>query len=114
MSVLGDGTIPDPVLIADPAKIATNGEQAEQYEGMLVMVEDVKILDYTKDTKEKILGFKLTGSELYVEADLHDFATSPPPVGKEYTSITGVLHYSFSNFKIFPRTAADMVEKPAP
>ena len=65
---------------------------AEQYEGVLVTVKNVEVGDPTTDSKQKVLGFKLAGSGLYIEADLHDFVTPAPPAkGKKFKSITGVL-----------------------
>ena len=31
------------------------------------------------------------------------------PVGTSFTSITGMLHYAYGNYKIVPRNAADLV-----
>ncbi|MFH1132697.1 MAG: hypothetical protein V1754_15285 [Pseudomonadota bacterium] len=98
---------PQTVVAAD---IATGGSQAEMYEGVLVQVSNIKVGETTKDSKDKVLGFKDQASSLYIENSLYEFmAPTPPAQGTTYTSITGPLHYSFDNSKILPRNAGDMV-----
>ena len=36
--------------------------------------------------------------------------TDQPAAGTTYSSITGILTYTYGNFKILPRDAADMVQ----
>lgn len=99
--------------VVNPADIATKGAKAEDYEGVLVKVENVSVGDYamTTGTTPKKVGIILAGSNLYVESELFDFmGTTPPAVGDTYASITGVLQYAYSNFMIFPRSAADLMK----
>ncbi|MCA9671253.1 MAG: hypothetical protein KC503_36900 [Myxococcales bacterium] len=107
---VADQTAPTPEDIADASTIATNGADAEKFEGVLVKITNAEVLESVKDSKGKVVGIKLKTSNLHVDADLYDFATNPPAAGKMYKSITGVLHYSFDNFKILPRKASDFEE----
>lgn len=110
-TVKGAGTVPAPEVL-NAQDIATNGGKAEEYEGVLVKVENVEVesITQTTGTNPRKVGIKLKGSGLIVENEYFDFMTPEPAVGTKYTSITGPLHYSFSNFKILPRSAADLAK----
>ena len=72
---------------------------------------EVESIVNSTGTSPKPVGFKVKGVALNVENDLVDFMTgTPPTVGQKYTSISGPLHYSFDNYKILPRTAAEMAK----
>ena len=102
-------TEPKPETVA-AADVANGGSKAEPYEGVLVKVENVEVVDQTKDSKGKVLGVKLKDSGLLVENDLFDFmAPTPLAAGAKLKSVSGVLHYSFGNFKILPRVSGDLV-----
>ena len=104
VSVTSAGTVPAPVAIADPATIATDGADAETYEGVLVTVSDVAVTTAINGYGEFIVDDSLMiGSVFFV-----DFLD--PAVSTTYASITGPLYYSYSNFKVEPRTLADLVE----
>ena len=101
----GSGAAPTPELIADPASIATGGAMSEQWESVLVEVQNVTVTDDMLDFGE----FAVTGG-LHVD-DLF-FALADwtiPSVGTGFASIVGPLYYNFDNFKIGPRDAADLV-----
>jgi hypothetical protein len=109
----GAGTVPTPVVIADPTTIATNGSAVKDYEGMLVEVDNVKVGDVvqTTGTTPKTVGFKLDPSSLYVENTIFDFVSSAPAKGTTLTKLIGVLQYAFDNYMILPRSAADIVKQ---
>lgn len=93
-----------PEMINDPADIATNGKLAKQYAGVLVKVENVEVA--SSDSH----GIVLKDSTLLVENEIYNFLDpSPPAAGTKYQAIVGPLHYSYSNYKILPRGAEDMV-----
>ncbi len=101
VSVTGTDTVPTPILV-DQADIATGGSKMEEYEGVLLKVEDVTV---TNDD----LGF----GEWEVTDGLRidNLFFSPTIVnGTDYASITGCLYYSFDHSKLEPRTTADLVE----
>lgn len=105
VTVTSSGAAPTPELIADPATIATGGEMAEQWEGVLVEVQNVSVTDDMLEYNE----FEVTG-DLHVD-DLF-FAMADwmiPSVGTGFASIVGPLYYNFDTFKVGPRDAADLV-----
>jgi predicted extracellular nuclease len=104
-------SVPAPATV-QAAEVATGGAKTEDYEGVLVKVENVEVGDFvlTTGTAPRKVGIKLATSNLYVENELFDFMNPEPAVGTKYTSITGVLQYSFDNFKILPRSASDLVQ----
>ena len=117
--ITGTGTVPAPSVVA-PADIATtvvdpndatkntHGPKAEAYEGCLVTVEDVTVTAPVVDFGEFTVTGGLTVDDLF-------FVPNPgpnPAMDDAYTSITGLLSYSFSVFKLEPRTADDLVKAP--
>lgn len=109
-TVKGTGTIAPATVAA--ADVATGGSKAEQYEGVLVTVQNLKVDEYVKTTgtPPKDVGFKDSTSKLLVQNELYDFMATKPTKGTTFKSVTGPLHYSFSEFKILPRKAADLVK----
>jgi hypothetical protein len=104
----GTGTAPTPELIADPATISTNGAAAEDYEGVLVRVENVAVTDENPDDPEDFGEFAVTG-DLRIDDVFFAMADwTKPALGASFASITGPLIYGFSNFKLAPRSAADL------
>jgi hypothetical protein len=106
LTITGTGTVPDPAVVA-PADIATGGSKAEAYEGVLVRVEDVTVTAPVVEFGE----FTVTGG--LVVDDLF-FLPDPgpqPAMDQAYTSITGLLAYSFEVFKLSPRGTEDLVEQ---
>ncbi len=92
--------------------VSTSGSLAPSYDGVLVKVSDVKVADHDKDSKDKVVGLILEQGNLVIGADLLGFLDpTPPAVGTEYSSIAGPLFYSFDEYKILPRTQADMLSK---
>jgi hypothetical protein len=105
----GSGPAPAPELV-DPAMIAAGGAMSEQYEGVLVMVEDVTVTDQNPDAPMEFGEFAITGN---LRVDDEFFAMqdwTKPTVGTAYASITGPLVFGFGNFKLEPREAADLVQ----
>ncbi len=117
--ITGAGTVPAPSVVA-PADLATtvvdpndatkntHGPKAEAYEGCLVTVEDVTVVAPVVDFGEFQITGGLTVDDLF-------FVPNPgpqPAQDEAYTSITGLLAYSFSVFKLEPRTADDLVKAP--
>jgi len=106
---LGSGPTLAPELIADPADIATGGALAEDYEGVLVQVEDVVVTDENPDAPDEFGEFVVTGDLRINDVFFAISDWTKPALGASYASITGPLVFSFSNFKLSPRDAADLV-----
>jgi len=107
VTVTGSGPIPAPAVIADPASLATGGDLADDYEGVLVRVEGVTVTDANPDVATGDYNeFVVDG--LRVDDELVEIAPDPQ-VSDTFTSITGVVRFSYGNFKLLPRTTDDLV-----
>lgn len=100
------GAPPAPMTV--PALELANGSPtAEQWEGVLVRVSGVTVLDTMPDAPDDFGEWVVTGG---LRVDDMIFALEPrPSVGTSFTAIVGVHHHSFENYKIEPRDAADFV-----
>jgi predicted extracellular nuclease len=103
---VGSGSAPLPQEV-DPADIANGGSLGEAFEGVLVRVSSVTVLSDNPDAPMDFGEFMLT-SGLRIDDQL--YRLSPRPLsGTFLTSITGVHHHSFANYKLLPRSASDYV-----
>lgn len=116
----GPGTIPAPVVLS----VATSSDStcdsglslttAEDYEGVLVKVEKVKVVDRGAPSSDPPPGgfFDIAGPQfaypdsMNVENDGDH--TYDPDLG-DILDVTGALHWSFGQFRIYPRDDADIV-----
>ena len=121
-------TLPEPIEIEDPASIATpfekqeaaideksckegwtssqqHGSDAGKYEGVLVKVKDVEIIE------ENIChgAFTVTG-DLAIYKNLH-YYKGKREAGKKFSSIQGVLIYSYNAYELAPTAEEDLVEE---
>ncbi len=103
------GTV-DPVapVLVDPDRIATGGEEAEAYEGVLVRVTNVTCTDDNPDDPEDYGEFTVTGGLRVDDLYFDYYERIAPAVGDTFDEIAGVLHYSWGNFKLEPRSAFDI------
>jgi hypothetical protein len=105
IEVVGSGSEPDPVVLAV-------GDLGEDYEGMLVTVEDVTA---TSDPDEYGAFFIEDGDgdeamvdDTFFEKDhWGDFGVED---GSTFNSITGVLNYSHDEWRVEPRSDSDVDE----
>ncbi|MFN7143138.1 MAG: amidohydrolase family protein [Myxococcota bacterium] len=108
VTVTGTGVVPPPIAV-DACDVGTGGALAEAYEGMLVVVSDVSVTNENPDGPDDDFDeFEVAGC-LRVDDFLWD-AFDQPTGSPSYAAITGVLNYSFENFKLAPRGAEDLVE----
>lgn len=103
-----------PIAVANAADLATGGMLAEQYESMLVQISNVAITDVNPDIAAGDFDEFLVTGGLRIDDQCTDAVkdmglNNACPVGSGFSSITGVLGYSFNNFKLTPRNAADVV-----
>ncbi len=104
-SVLSQGHEVEPTVVTT-GEIATDGTNAEAYEGVLVKVVDAEITNpdagygqwYVSDGSGDVMLDDV--ADYYFDAVNYD----------SVKSVTGVLHYSYSDHKILPRLACDIVE----
>lgn len=102
VTVTGTADVPAGAVVT-PADIASaGGPNAEAYEGTLVTVQAV---DVTATSPS--YGSFTVADVLYVEPEIAQFTL--PDVGCRYTSITGVLAFSFDVYRLFPTSVDDLV-----
>jgi predicted extracellular nuclease len=104
ITAAGNGPVPAPEVLA--SSVIAGGAMAEAWEGVLVRIEDA-----TVSTAANMFGEWEVDDVLLLDDLFFTMMSWPTPsVGTNYASITGVLVYSFNNYKLAPRTAADLVE----
>jgi imidazolonepropionase-like amidohydrolase len=96
-----------PIEFADPAVLATGSDDAEQWESMLVSVGAVEITVQNPDDPEDYDEFEITGG-LRVNDGVAPGLDNLCAVGTTFSSIVAVHTYSYLNYKIEPRDAADL------
>jgi cytosine/adenosine deaminase-related metal-dependent hydrolase len=105
VSVTGSAAVPAPLVVAT-CDVATGGALAEPLESMLVTVEDVSVTDAAPDSTD--YDEFIVEDCLRVDDFLYD-ALDQPPEGTTYSRLTGVLTFSFSDSKLLPRDAGDLI-----
>lgn len=103
-TVLGEGVAPAPYIPTHPHHLSTNGIIAEMFEGVLVRVENIETTHTIPDCPQDYGEFEITGS---LRVDDMAFKWNAR-LGDKFNAITGILHYSFGNFKIEPQSEADI------
>ncbi len=100
--------------LPEPAVITCSdltGADAEQWEGVLVKI----IAPTCSNPVDSYGDFKITdtsGASIYVMDGFFTYNELNPQAGDQFTAITGVVQYSYSYFRICPRTSAD-IEQPS-
>jgi cytosine/adenosine deaminase-related metal-dependent hydrolase len=107
-TITGSTTPLEPIEISDACSIGTDGSLAEAYESMLVRVGATSVTDSNPDGSEDYNEFEVDSclrvDDLYCSTCWAD----QPASGTAYGSLTGVLVYSYSDFKLAPRSTADI------
>ncbi|MBW2463877.1 MAG: thrombospondin type 3 repeat-containing protein, partial [Deltaproteobacteria bacterium] len=105
VAVTASGMEPAP-LVVTTAEVMTGGARAGALLGVLLRVENVTVTDANPDTPDDYGDYEVGG--LRISDSL--YATDPDPiVGDQFGAITGPLSFSFSNTKLYPREAPDVV-----
>lgn len=114
--------VPEPVVLKTGD--LGSGPTAESYEGMLVRVVDVTVTDPRPDGFPGFGEFVVDDGSGGVRVDdLGNWDGQTPSnvnpgpdtafvEGDQFTSITGIQHFTFGNYKIEPRNESDVVPKP--
>jgi hypothetical protein len=97
----------DAIAIADPCSVGTEGELAELYESMLLTVENLTTTDANPDGESDYGEFEVNDC-LRVDDQLWDGLVEERAVDMHYTAMTGILGYTYSNFKLLPRSEEDV------
>jgi cytosine/adenosine deaminase-related metal-dependent hydrolase len=104
-TVTGSGSVT--VTTVSSCEVATGGSLAEAFESMLVQVVDVEVSDSNPDAPDDYGTFEVDGC-LWVDDSLSDAHELHPEVGTTYSSITGVMNWSYSQRRILPRDASEV------
>ena len=110
VTVTGTTTPLAPIEISDACSIGTDGADAEKYESMLLRVSNVTVTSSNPDGSDDYNEFEVGGCLRIDDGLCPDCYADQPAVDTTYSSITGILTYTYGNFKLLPRDAADMVE----
>jgi len=108
--------VPAPVVL--PTGDLINAAMAERWEGMLVKVENVTVSDPFPDAASHFGEFVVDDGSgparvgVDVLGRFSGNADSSFALGTQLLSVTGLLHFSSSTYKIEPRNESDVVRKP--
>ena len=117
--------------VVSPGTIARTELETNPYEGVLVRIEDVEVLERCIDSNNRDFGnFVVTGPVFLGSAWDYTYAGRTPStascmtmncscagnsrqgdmrtLGQRFDSITGVMSYGFNEFRLEPRSAADL------
>lgn len=109
MDFKGTAPVPAPFIAEHPAHLATNGQLAEMFEGVLVQVRDVYTTHTQPDCPNDYGEFEVTGRLRIDDLGFRWNAPTGARLGDHFESITGPLLFTFGNHKIEPRDEADVV-----
>jgi hypothetical protein len=87
-----------------PATVNADLANTEAYEGVLVTIDTLQCFTEANSFGESELFDSL--DTLVIDDLFYEFT---PTVGSYY-QVTGVIHYSYGNYKVNPRSASDIVE----
>jgi cytosine/adenosine deaminase-related metal-dependent hydrolase len=105
-------TLPFSPSVFTTAQITDNGPNAEPYEGMLCEVDTVTVSNMNPDAPKDYDEFQITDSStslLRVDDYVYDPLDNTYAVSTPFSKIVGICGFSFSQRKIWPRAAADLV-----
>src|SRR5690606_6361274 len=103
VTVTGQGAVPAPVVV-DGADVTAGGPLQENYESVLVTVENVQVAALNEMFGE----YELTSGLFVDDLFLAKGDWTMPMVADMITSLTGPLAYGFNEVKLSPRTPADI------
>jgi len=102
-------TIPFPAIEhLSTSDIASGSSTTEPYESVLIQVNNVTVINDSLGDGEWLVDDGSGGCRIDDEAE--NLLYLVPEIGTEISSITGILNYSNSNFKIEPRYRSDIAD----
>jgi hypothetical protein len=108
-------TVPAPIVLPT-GDLATGSPVTESYEGMLVQVQNVGVSNPFSDGSSNFGEFTIDDGSGGVRVDdIGNFRgnlDSTFALGDSLMSLTGIHHFTFSNYKIEPRNDSDIARKP--
>lgn len=103
--VLASGISVEPVTLTASSASGECRVWVEKYEGMLVRLVNVEVTQSANEDNEWVVS-DWTGSAI-VDDYMFDGDWLNPDYGTHFVSITGVLHYTFGEYKLMPRNSKD-------
>ncbi|AKU96518.1 BNR repeat domain protein [Labilithrix luteola] len=106
-------TLPFAPLVVTTTAVGDNGINAEAYESMLCELDTVTVSNMNPDAPKDYDEFEITdasGGKLRVDDYLYDPLDNTYPVSTAFQKIVGICNFSFTHRKIYPRSAADVVQ----
>jgi predicted extracellular nuclease len=104
LSVTGAASVPTPSVVA-PGDVATNGSAQENWEGVLVRVENVSVTDDALGFGDFQVTDGLRVDDFFFPMDT--FVV--PANGTAFSSITGIMTYAFDDARLSIRDDNDLV-----
>ena len=104
-TILSSGNEIEPVKLNAALVSGSCSEWAEKYEGMLVRLVDV-LVSQTADENGHWIVSDITGSVI-IDSYLYVGDFPKPELRTHYTSITGIVHYTYGEYKLMPRNSND-------
>ena len=105
-TILSSGNEIEPVKLNAALVSGSCSEWAEKYEGMLVRLVDV-LVSQTADENGHWIVSDITGSVI-IDSYLYVGDFPKPELRTHYTSITGIVHYTYGEYKLMPRNSNDI------
>ncbi len=105
VTIYGKGTVPEPIVVTC-GQVKTGGTEQEAYEGVLVKVENVTVVEEMSSYGE---WFVTDGTDTLMVDDTWDYYCWPK-VGDVFAELVGVMDYSYNEARLQPRLARDVVE----
>ena len=101
--ILSSGNSIEPVLSNTKSISGGCSELAERYEGVLVRIPNLIIAE---SGDERWRAIDRTGS-VFIDNYLFEGQWPEPQEGTAYVSITGIVHYTYGEYKLMPRNKYD-------
>jgi len=111
VTVLGTGTIPEAANV-QLSDVRTGAANAESYEGVLVKLPKSLACDTLTFGEWRICN---TTDTVIVDntSTTYGIYYAKPVFGVDSVIVTGILNYTYSNFKVMPRDSADVLINPS-
>jgi predicted extracellular nuclease len=101
------------IFVADPAALADGGALSGAYRSMWVSLAHTVVLTENADAPSDFDELVVSGG-LRVDDALYPELDNTFPVGTQFSSLSGILGYSFEHSKLWPRSSADVTPLSAP
>lgn len=106
LTKIGTAAVPGPDTVTCE-EVMTAARLAEDYEGVLICVENAVVTQAT----DRFGQFRVCNG-LAVGPLFFPYAQTPKPsLGTRYQKLCGPLHYSYNESKLEPRNSSDMIEQ---